>query len=217
MNPPELGDTQALKTPARRRTLQSRLTMIFAVVSTAVLVCCCVPLLVLQFAFGPDEVKEPAQVLAVAQKIAPLVLPAKFQGTLARSADNSLFQAAIARFDHSERRGRMVIGQLQIKIKPPGTEDQESIQLQQAVDGLFPGLRLLDVKQTREKTLKFHGGKVTFEIIEGEDRASTTRLKQVSGTFTGPAGAFQLILQAESDHLTDEAIEALLQSLAEQA
>ena len=216
MNPPERSDPPAPRLPRRRRTLQSRLTIIFAVLSTAALVCCCVPLLVLQFAFGLDETKEPAEILAVAQKIAPLVLPAKFQGTLARSADNSLFEVYVARFDHREGRGRLVIGQMHMKFRPPGFEDQDSKLLQKAIDGLSPGLRLPDVKQTQKRTLKFRGGNITFEIVEGEDRASTTRLKQVSGSFTGPSGAFQLILQAETDYLTDEAIEALLQSLAEE-
>ena len=215
MNPPEWSETPIPKRPARRKTLQSRLTMVFAVISTTTFVCCCVPLLVLQFAFGPDETLEPAGVLAVAQKIAPLVPPARFQGTLARSADNSLFQVHVARFDQTEGRGRLVIGQLHMKVMPPGYEDQDSVQLQKVVDGLFPGLRLLDVKQTQERTLKFQGGKITFQIVEGEDRASTTRLKQVSGSFTGPRGAFQLILQGEADFLTDEAIEAMIQSLAE--
>ena len=215
MNPPEWSDAPIPKRPARRKTLQSRLTMIFAVISTMTFVCCCVPLLVLQFAFGPDETTESAKVLAVAQKIAPLVLPEKFQGNLARSADNSLFQVYVARFDHTEGRGRLVIGQFHMKVMPPGYEDQDSVQLQKVVDGLFPGLRLLDVKRTQERTLNFQGGKITFEIVEGEDRASTTRLKQVSGSFTGSRGAFQLILQAEADFLTDEAIESMLQSLAE--
>ena len=209
----ESTDQQIPGIPVRRRTRQSKLTMIFAILSGTVLVFCCVPMVALQVAFGPVEIKEPTSVEAVARQIAPLVVPPKFQGTIARTADNSLLEVRVVRFDQTEGRGRLVIGRLHMKAMPPGNEHDVKL-LQQVVDQLFPGLRLIDAKP-RQQVLKIQGEKVTFEILEGEDRASTTRLKQVSGTGNGPAGAFQFLLQAESDFITDDAIEALLQSLTE--
>ena len=209
----ESSDQQVPGIPVRRRTRQSKLTIIFAIFSGSVLVCCCVPMVALQLAFGPVETKDPVAVEAAARQIAPLVIPPKFEGTIARTADNALLEVRVVRFDQAEGRGRLVIGQIHMKAVPPGNPHDANL-LQQVVDQLFPGLRLIDGKP-RQEVLKIHGQKVTVEILEGEDRASTTRLKQVSGTFNGPSGAFQILLQAESDFITDEAIEALLQSLTE--
>jgi hypothetical protein len=186
--------------------------IVFAVISTTVLVFCCVPMVALQIAFGPEETRDSAAVEAVARRIAPMVIPAKFQGTVARTADNSMLDVRVVRFDQSEGRGRLVVGRLHMKPIPPPNEYDVNL-LQQVVDQLFPGLRLLDAKPS-QRVVKIDGQDVTFEILDGEDRASTTRLKQVSGVFNGPSGAFQLLFQAESDFVTDDAIEALLQSLA---
>ena len=185
--------------------------LIFAVLSATVLLFCCVPMVMIQIAFGPEVTKVPAEVLAVAQKIAPVIVPPRFSGTVARSADNSVLQLHVARFDHTDGRGRLVIGQVHLKALP----DYDANLLQNLTNELFPGQRLLDVKQTRTKLITIRGQEEKIEILEGEDRASTTRYKQVSAAFDGSDGAkVQLLLQAESDFVTDEAIDALLQSLA---
>lgn len=216
MNPSESSDKELLKLQIRRRTLQSRMLMLFALGSTVVLVFCCVPLMVIQFLFGLDVTKDSAKVEAVARKIAPLAVPPKFTAAQSCSADNSVMQADIARFDHAEGRGRLVIGQLQLMMKLDAIPPEQSVKLLQTlVDELIPRLRTLETKQSRTKVVTIHGQEVSFAILEGEDQSSTTRLRHVTGAFLGPKGAFQLILQAESDFVTDESIDALLDSLAD--
>lgn len=193
---------------------QTRLLMLFAICSTLVLVFCCVPLVVLQYAFGPKITESPAEVEAVAKKIAPLAIPANFAGIIARSAENSLLQVNVARFDQNDGRGRMIIGQVHMTTLPL-SNDYDAKLLKNLVDEMYPTLRMIDASQTRESIHMIHGQKVTFEIIEGEDRSTTTRLKQVTGAYNGPQGAVRLLLQAESEFLSDQAIEDLLQSMAD--
>lgn len=214
MNPPESVDREFLKLQARRRAFQTRLLMFFAIGSTVMLVCCCIPLVILQFAFGPTVTREPAAVQAIAHEIAPLEIPADFSGSLAKSADNSLLLVRIARFDQSEGRGRMVIGQVHMKALPPGNEYDDKL-LQSLMDELYPGLRAIDAAETRKLTVKIHDQKVTFEIVKGEDRASTTKLTQVAGTFRTATGTNQLLLQVESEFITQDAIDNLLRSLGD--
>ena len=187
--------------------------MFFAIGSTAILVCCCIPLVILQFAFGPTVTNDPTAVQAIAHDIAPLTIPADFVGSLAKSADNSLLLVRIARFDQNEGRGRLVIGQVHMKAMPPGNEYDDKL-LQSLMDELYPGLRAIDAADTRKFTVKIHDQKVTFEIIKGEDRASTTKLTQVAGTFRTSTGTNQLLLQVESEFITEDAIDNLLQSIA---
>jgi len=214
MNPPESIDREFLKLQARRRAVQTRLLMFFAIGSTVVLVFCCVPMVILQFAFGPTVTKEPAAVVAIAHDIAPLEIPADFSGRLAKSADNSLLLVRIARFDQNEGRGRLVFGQVHMKALPPGNEYDDKL-LQSLMDEFYPGLRAMDTTETRKFVVKIHDQKVTFEIVKGEDRASTTKLTQVTGTFRSATGTNQLLLQIESEFITDESVDTLLRSLGE--
>jgi hypothetical protein len=103
-----------------------------------------------------------------------------------------------------------------LMVKLPGiTPEQDTKLLQTFVDELVQRIRTLDTEKSRTKVVTIHGQQVSFEIAEGEDPASTTRLRQATGAFVGPKGAFQLILQAESDFITDDSIDALLDSLAD--
>lgn len=213
MSSPESVDREFLKLQARRRAIQTRLLMFFAIGSTTVLVCCCIPLVVLQFAFGPTVTTDPAAVREIAHDFGPLKIPAAFIGSIAKSADNSLLLVRIARFDHSEGRGRMVIGKVHMKALEPGNEYDEKL-LHSLIDELYPGLRGIDTAETRKVTVKIHDQDVTFEILKGEDRASTTKLTQVSGTFRTATGTNQLLLQVESDFITDDAIDKLLDSIS---
>lgn len=218
MGPSSSDDKRILKLQIRRRKLQTRLLMVFAIGSTAMLACCCVPMVVLQIALGPEEFSKPADVDAVAKQIAPIELPPGFTGVRANTADNMAIMLRVAKFDQDQGRGRLLIGQLQTKMKTPlltaeGNGKFEEQLLQSIADELFPGLRNLNVKTTRSKVVTIHGVDVTFTIDEGEDLGSTTRRRQVSGRAVTPAGALQLILQVEDSFITDEAIDSLLNSL----
>lgn len=218
MGPSSSDDKRILKLQIRRRKLQTRLLMVFAIGSTAMLACCCVPMVVLQIALGPEEFSKPADVDAVAKQIAPIELPPGFTGVRANTADNMAIMLRVAKFDQDQGRGRLLIGQLQTKMKTPlltaeGNGKFEEQLLQSIADELFPGLRNLNVKTTRGKVVTIHGVDVTFTIDEGEDLGSTTRRRQVSGRAVTPAGALQLILQVEDSFITDEAIDTLLNSL----
>jgi len=206
------SDPQRPRVRVRRRAPQSRLLMVFAVLSTLVLVFCCLPLVVMNVLYGPTETLDPKKVLEVAERIAPVVIPPKYEGTVARYAENSLMQIRLTRFDHSEGRGKLVIGEWRMHALPPGNEYDTKF-LQNSLEDLFTGMRMIDGKTT-EKSIVIEGQEVKFQILEGEDRASTTTFKQVSGAYTGSQGAFQLILQGETEFLSDEAIQQLLESFA---
>lgn len=216
MNPSDANDRQMLKLQARRRVIQSRLLMVFAVGCSAMLLCCCVPMVLFQLTFGPQIFQKPAEVETVAKKIAPIVLPPNFTGTQAREADNSLLMVRLAQFDQNDGRGRLVMGQFRMNGPALGTEFDEKM-LERLADDLYPGMRSLEVKDSHKKIVKIHGQDVTFAIEEGEDQASTTRFKQVTGAAVGPQGAFQLLLQVEAGFLSEDEVDALLDSLADPA
>ena len=92
---------------------------------------------------------------------------------------------------------------------------QEVDQLRNLLENSSPDLRSIDPKQTQERKVTIRGREAKFEIVNGEDRASNTKLRQVKGTFQGHEGVAILILQAEAGYLSDEAIEDLLKSLGE--
>lgn len=219
MDSSDSNDRQLLRLQIRRRALQSRLLMIFAIGCTAVLTCCCVPMVVLQIAFGPKEFKKPSDVDAVAQQIAPIVVPPGFTGVQASTADNIAWRVRIAKFDQDQGRGRLLIAQIRTNVRAPilSAEDNGKLEdqmLQTLMSDLFPGLRNLKVKTTRTKVIQLHGIDTEFTIEAGEDLASTTHRHQVFGKAITAEGAIQLILQVEDAFITDAAIDTMLDSLA---
>ncbi len=198
----------------RLRQRRSRLVWwltAFGVVSLCCVLGCCVGWIGLAMVFGPIYTKEPSEVEAVAQRMAALQLPPHFQPTWGWSADHSLMWFQMARFDHNAKRGLLLVGELHIR---PMKNTLEQEQLQQLIEDSSPDLRLIDPKQSESRKLTIRGVEATFEIVTGEDRASTTKLRQVKGSFRGREGIVLLILQAEAEQLSDEAIEGLLSSLA---
>ena len=72
---------------------------------------------------------------------------------------------------------------------------------------------MIEAKQSEVRKLTVRGAEAEFEIVTGEDRASTTKMRQVTGMFRGQEGNVLLILQAEVEQLTEDAIDALFVSL----
>ena len=197
--------------PRQRRSRLAWWLTAFGILAATSVVACCVGWIGLAMLFGPVQTKVPSEVETVAQRMASLQLPPQFQPTWGWSADNSLFWFQIARFDHSAKRGMLLIGELHVR---PMANPHEQAQLRQLIDDSSPDLRLIDPKQTEVRKLTVRGIEAQFEIVTGEDRASTTKMRQVLGSFRGREGTVLLTLQAEAEQLTDEAIEALLASLA---
>ena len=111
--------------PPRRSRLAWWLTA-FGVLAATSMVSCCVGWIGLAMVFGPAQTKVPGEVEAIAQRMASLKLPPQFQPTWGWSADNSLFWFQVARFDHSEKRGVLLIGELHVR---PMANPQEQMQL----------------------------------------------------------------------------------------
>lgn len=189
---------------------------IFAIGATAMLVLCCVPLVMVQLIFHPVDTYDKDQVESIARKVAPrLVVPPEFEATYARSWDNHFYVSHVARFDHKERRGRLVIAQIHHKLLENGTK-YEVADMESTMRQFFPGQKNLDSKQSSETVLVIDGQNVTFEIASGVDVSSSTKLRQVSGSYSIPRkGAFQLLLQGEVDFVTEEAIKAMIDSLGD--
>ena len=186
--------------------------MVLVALAAGGILTCGVGWIGLALLFGPSHTVLPAQVEAIAQRVAPLRVPPQFQPTWGWEADHSVAWFQLARFDQSASRGLLLIGELHLR---PMANPQEVDQLRNLIEQSSPDRRLIAPQQTRQSNLTIRGRSAQFEIVEGEDRASTTRLRQVTGTFPGREGTAILILQGEEDYLSNEAIDDLLKSLTE--
>ena len=196
----------------RRGLRLPRWLLVLGAITAGGLLTCSVGWVVIVLLFSPSQTEVPAEVEAIARRVAPLRVPPLFQPAWGWEADHSMAWLQIARFNQSAGRGLLLIGELHVR---PVTNPQEVDQLRNLLENSSPERRLIAPKQTRERTLTIRGSESKFEIIDGEDRASTTRLRQVTGSFPGHESTAILILQAEADYLSDDAIEDLLKSLAD--
>lgn len=204
--------TPAPEPNSRQRTVQSRLMSLLALASTGMLLCCCIPMVVLNVIFGVTVENDPVKVHEIALKIVPIAIPIGFEGTEARFADNSLFRVKLAKFKHVEGRGKLVIGQLRTQVMR--IEDEyEFKNLQMLLNQISPGTRNLDVKERREEEILIEGNKVLIEVVDGTDIGSTTRIKQVAGAWSTSDSVVQFLLQVEEGFCTNEDINSLVRSL----
>ena len=124
--------------------------------------------------------------------------------------DNLIMRIDIARFIHREGRGILVVGQMHLKMLP---YSQQQSQLKEFVEKIAPELKMIDLSEQSTRTLDIRGVPSQFEIGLGEDRASTTKYRQVTGKFRGKLDDAVLILQCEDGFLTDQEIEDFLNSI----
>lgn len=198
----------------RRRSRVPRWLAIFGVILAAGTLMCCIGFVSLGLIFGPSMTETPAEVQAIANRIAPLRVPPQFEPVEGWAADNSLAWVQIARFQQKDHRGLLMIGELHLR---PFTVKYDPAQFREFLESATPGLRLIDAAETSKRTLTIHGQPAKFDVVSGEDRASTTKLRQVTGTFMGRVGTVVVILQAEPESLSDQAINDFLTSLSESA
>ena len=124
--------------------------------------------------------------------------------------DNMLMRIDIARFAHREGRGILIVGQLHSKLMP---YVQQQAQLQDFMEKIAPELKMIDLNDHATRTLVIRGVPSQFETGLGEDRASTSKYRQVTGHFRGKLDNAVLILQCEEGFITEQEIDDFLNSI----
>ncbi|WP_397568708.1 hypothetical protein [Schlesneria sp. T3-172] len=195
--------------PPRKRGLQRVLSIIAIVVCCSFFACagCC--FLGLLF-FGPNVVDTPAGAEEAASQIVDWTLPDQFVGKTGSTIDNALLRMDVAKFVHQEGRGVMVVGQLYFKLMPYQGQYE---QLQDVLEKMIPELRKLDLTEQTTRTVVIRNSNATFYIERGEDRASTTRYRRVTGHFRGKRDRAVVILEVEEAFMTDEELEKFIDSI----
>ena len=160
--------------------------------------------------FRPQVVDTTEGAEAAASMITEWKLPESFVGKSSVTMDNLIMRIDIARFIHREGRGILVVGQMHLKMLP---YSQQQSQLKEFVEKIAPELKMIDLSEQSTRTLDIRGVPSQFEIGLGEDRASTTKYRQVTGKFRGKLDDAVLILQCEDGFLTDQEIEDFLNSI----
>jgi hypothetical protein len=192
----------------RRRT--ARLFSIITVVSSCFLFagagCCFLTMLL----FRPKVVDTPAGAHDVAAQILDWTLPADFKGMSGSTVDNPLLLFEIAEFAQQQGRGHLLVAQLQ--SKRTSIPDHRKY-IENLVDQSVPELKKINVEEHQTRKLSVNGLPAEFQIGRGEDRASTTKYRQVIGHFRGKRDEAILILQFEDDLLTDKDIDDFLKSI----
>lgn len=192
--------------PVRGRRL-ARIISILAVTSSCFLFAtagCC---FLLGLVFRPTIDATPAGADTVAARIIDWKLPANFSGESGYTRENPLFLFESAKFVQQQGRGRLVVAQLKSKVS------LIKVPIQDLVDQYAPELRKLNIEDPQTRTMTVNGLPATFQIGRGEDRASTTKYRQVVGHFRGKLDEGILILQFEDDVLTDKEVDEFLNSI----
>jgi hypothetical protein len=193
----------------RKRRFQRLVSVVAIVFGSGFFACagCCV---LGVFLFGPKNVDTPAGAERVAEQITNLTVPKSFSGKSGITLDNFVFRLEIARFNQSQGRGVLIIGQMYNKWAP-GADLHP--QLQEFMERLAPDLRKIDAKESETRTRTINVSPAKFEIARGEDRATTTRYRRVIGRFKGKIGNALVILECEDEFLTEQEIDDFVNSI----
>ena len=195
--------------PARNQGFQ-RLLSIGAIVLCGIFFACAGCCFLLSYLIRNQVVETPDEVAGVVSNITEWNPPESFEGKSGVTLDLKLMRFDIARFVHREGRGVLIIGQLHSIPKP--NSDQLS-QLKGFMEQIAPELKKIDLNEQENRTLVIRGIPSQFEIGTGEDRASTTKFRQVTGTFRGKLDDSVLIFQCEERFITEQEIDDFLNSI----
>lgn len=143
-------------------------------------------------------------------RITDWTLPESFVGQQGIIIDNMLMQTDFAVFKHKQGRGYLAVAQMHSKLGPNAERHEFA---QRLFEMFVPDLRKIDVRQQETLKLTIRQKTAEFEIAQGEDRASTTRYRHVTGTFQGKRDEVVLILQCEEEFMTAEEISRFLNSI----
>ncbi len=187
-----------------------RLLSIGAIASCGVFFMCAGCCVLTMFLFFPhvDATREGAE--TAASKITDWKLPESFEGKSGVTIDNMFMRFDIALYAHREGRGVLIIEQLHTNLM---TYEQKQTYLKDTIERISPELKKIDLNEHETRTLVIREVPSQFEIGRGEDRASTTKYRQVTGHFRGKLDDAVLILQGEEGFLTDQEIDEFLNSI----
>ena len=197
------------QSPARKSKVQ-RLLSIFAIISCCGFFSCAGCCLLGVVLLGPKNFDTPEGAEQVAVQITNWTLPKNFIGKSGAVMDNVVLRFDVARFVQKQGRGNLVIGQFHYKLLP--SADVQS-QLQEIVEKLAPDLKKIDVTENESRAPMINGVAAKFVIGRGEDRATTTRYRQVIGHFRGKLNNAVVILECEEEFLSDQEIDDFINSI----
>ena len=195
--------------PTRHRGFE-RLISISAIVFCGLFFVCAGCCFLTFFLFRPQVVDTTEGAEAAASMITDWKIPETFEGKSGVTMDNMLMRIDIARFVHREGRGILIVGQLHSKLMP---YIQQQAQLQDFIEKIAPELKMIDLNDHTTRTLVIRGVPSQFETGLGEDRASTTKYREVTGHFRGKLDNAVLILQCEEGFITEQEIDDFLNSI----
>lgn len=209
LNQPNLppSHSNGLPTSGRKRFRLSYISA--AATGCSFLVCtgCC---FLASFFLKAERLEGPKGADQVASRMIDWQLLPEFTGDFGATADYSVLCFNIARFNHKESRGILVIAQTEWRSwqHPQGREMTQDL-----IERFVPDLRKLDEQDCETRKMTIRGLPATFKICRGEDLASTTKLHQVKGQFRGKSDDVLLVLQFEDGFVSDQELDAFLQSI----
>lgn len=207
--PDSSESTVNLPASAPKRRPLRLLSVISIAFSSSIFACagCC---FLTSFLLRSQELPGPAGAERVAAGITEWTLPRDFSGTSGILINNMMLRLDIAKFDQKKGRGTLSLAQLQSKLLPVPDQAARTLEL---VQQNVLELRKIAIEERESRTLTIRNLPATFELVRGEDRASTTKYRQIIGSFRGKVDDVVLILQYEDGFLTDQEVDDFLKSI----
>lgn len=186
--------------------------LIFGGIGAVCMLLCCGVTGYFAYQMKPTIVSKPAEIEALAQEITDIEIPVGFTGQMGMKMNFlGMMNMTMCMFKQDEGRGMMQLTQMEMKVGDP-QEGEVQLKQQMKAQGTAE-MKELNVTSSETRELEIRGEQATFTISEGQDVATSTEYREVRGQFRGKAGIAVLHLQAESESLSDEAIDELLESI----
>lgn len=193
-----------------RQIRRLRLPKVIAIASSLTLFACAGCCFLSTIVLRPQVINTPEGATEIAARINDWTLPAGFTGKMGIVQDFGVLIFEVAKFQHEQGRGTLVIGQFQSRLlQISGQRDQ----LQELTQRTAPELRKIKFDDLQKRTLTIHNLPATFEIGRGEDLASKSRYQQITGFYRGKVGDVILTFQCEEGILSDQEIDDFLKSI----
>jgi hypothetical protein len=208
--------------PRAKRGCMGRMFLILGIIAAVCIMLCCGAGTWIFFKIRGGLKQEPAEVLAVQEKIIDIDLPEEMRPAGGMDLDFfGVFAMQMAVFgdevevpedqqgqEQASFRGKfLMLMQMHVAGQDPGAMEAQ-LQTQSNAQGVD-----IEVTSHELRTIEIDGREVEFDFAQGTNREDNTQIRMVRGAFPGRNGVVMLLLVVPEEQWNEEEVMTLLQSI----
>lgn len=172
---------------------------------------CCGGGVYVTYQMKPTLATTPAEVDKIAMEIADLHMLPEFKGKTGMKMNIMIMDMRMADYEQTQGKGQLQLIEMAMKAAS-GAEQDAQLEAEMNKQNQLK-FRSLEGAEVKTHEMEIRGKPANFTVSIGKAAGTDTEYHQVSGVFKSKNGVAKLMLEVESDAVTPDDLDALMNSL----